>query len=157
MPDSLFPNASPDEQTFRAEIVRLNKIIRALVDRAERGTSVQGSDFSLFQTAILLEEQVRRRTSELEAALRENEKITRALRESEAKFRGLVSQSLVGIAITEDGRFSYSNAKFDEIFGYSTEEVRGLGPLDLATERIARSWRRISASGSAARWSGLIM
>lgn len=134
MPESLFPNASPDEQTFRAEIVRLNKIIRALVDRAERGTSVQGSDFSLFQTAILLEEQVRRRTSEVEAALRENEKITRALRESEAKFRGLVSQSLVGIAITEDGRFSYSNAKFDEIFGYSTEEIRGLGPLDLATE-----------------------
>lgn len=134
MPESLFPNASPDEQTFRAEIVRLNKIIRALVDRAERGTSVQGSDFSLFQTAILLEEQVRRRTSEVEAALRENEKITRALRESEAKFRGLVSQSLVGIAITEDGKFSYSNAKFDEIFGYSAEQIRGLGPLDLATE-----------------------
>ncbi len=134
MPESTVAKRQPDEQAFRAEIVRLNKIIRALMDRAERSTSVQGSDFSLFQTAIILEEQVRSRTSELEAALRENEKITRALRESEAKFRGLVSQSLVGIVITEDGRFSYSNAKFDEIFGYSTEEVRGLGPLDIATE-----------------------
>ena len=134
MPDPRLPSASHDEQALRAEIARLNKMIRALMDRAERSTSVQGSDFSLFQTAILLEEQVRRRTSEVEAALRENEKITRALRESEEKFRGLVSQSLVGIAITEDGRFSYSNAKFDEIFGYSAEEIRGLGPLDIATE-----------------------
>ena len=123
--------AGPDEQALTGEIARLNKIIRALMDRAERSTSVQGSDFGLFQTAIMLEDQVRRRTTELEAALRENEKINRALRESEAKFRGLVSQSLVGIAIIEDGKFSYSNAKFDEIFGYSAEEIRGLGPLDV--------------------------
>jgi diguanylate cyclase (GGDEF)-like protein/PAS domain S-box-containing protein len=130
MPDPGSP-AGPDEQALTGEIVRLNKIIRALMDRAERSTSVQGSDFGLFQTAIMLEEQVRRRTAELEAALRENEKINRALRESEAKFRGLVSQSLVGIAIIEDGKFSYSNARFDEIFGYSTDEIRGLGPLDV--------------------------
>jgi diguanylate cyclase (GGDEF)-like protein/PAS domain S-box-containing protein len=130
MPDPGSP-AGPDAQALTGEIVRLNKIIRALMDRAERSTSVQGSDFGLFQTAIMLEEQVRRRTAELEAALRENEKINRALRESEAKFRGLVSQSLVGIAIIEDGKFSYSNARFDEIFGYSTDEIRGLGPLDI--------------------------
>jgi diguanylate cyclase (GGDEF)-like protein/PAS domain S-box-containing protein len=91
------------------------------MDRAERSTSVQ-------------EEQVSRRISELEEALRENEKINRALRESEAKFRGLVSQSLVGIVIMKDGKFSYSNAKFDEIFGYSADEVLGLGPLDVAIE-----------------------
>jgi diguanylate cyclase (GGDEF)-like protein/PAS domain S-box-containing protein len=134
MPDPKSTSASPDEPALKSEIVRLNKIIRALMDRAERSTSVQGSDFSLFQTAIMLEEQVNRRTAEVEAALRENEKINRALRESEAKFRGLVSQSLVGIVIIEDGRFSYSNAKFDEIFGYCGDEVRGLGPLDTVTE-----------------------
>jgi diguanylate cyclase (GGDEF)-like protein/PAS domain S-box-containing protein len=134
MPNPMSANASPDEQAFRTEIIRLNKIIQALMDRAEHSTSVKGSDFGLFQTAIILEEQVRRRTAELEAALRENEKITRALRESETKFRGLVNQSLVGIVITEDGKFSYSNARFDEIFGYRAEEVRELGPLDLAIE-----------------------
>ena len=56
------------------------------MDRAERSTTAQGSDFSLFQTAIILEEQVSRRTAELEAALRENEKVNRALRESEENF-----------------------------------------------------------------------
>jgi diguanylate cyclase (GGDEF)-like protein/PAS domain S-box-containing protein len=150
MPNPILPGDSPDEQAFRTEIFRLNKIIRALMDRAEHSTSVQASDFSLFQTAIILEEQVRRRTAELEAALRENEKITRALRESEAKFRGLVSQSLVGIAITQDGRFSYSNAKFDEIFGYSAEEVQELGPLDIATEND----RPLVAENMRKRYSG---
>jgi diguanylate cyclase (GGDEF)-like protein/PAS domain S-box-containing protein len=135
MADSMSPCTSPDEQALKCEILRLNKIIGALVDRAERSTSAQGSDFSLFQTAIMLEEQVGRRTAELEAVLRDNERINRALRESEAKFRGLVSQSMVGIAITENGKFSYSNAKFGEIFGYSAEEVRSLGPLDTAAEK----------------------
>lgn len=134
MSDSQLPGAAPDEQACKSEIIRLNKMIQALMDRAERSTSAQSSDFSLFQTAIILEGQVRSRTAELDAALRENEKITRALRESEARFRGLVSQSLVGIAISRDGKFSYSNAKFDEIFGYSAEEVRELGPFDIATE-----------------------
>jgi diguanylate cyclase (GGDEF)-like protein/PAS domain S-box-containing protein len=125
---------APDPPDWPAESVRLNKIISALMDRAERNTSAQGSDFSIFQTTIMLEERVRLRTAELEAALRENERINRALRESEAKFRGLVSQSLVGIVLVEDGKFSYSNAKFDEIFGYSSDEIRGMGPLQTAVE-----------------------
>jgi len=73
--------------TLQAEITRLNKIIQALMNRAERNASMQGSDFNLFQTAITLEDQVRRRTEELEAARTENEKITRALRESENNIR----------------------------------------------------------------------
>jgi len=146
-------HASPlasDQPDWPAESVRLNKIIKALMDRAERNTSAQGSDFSVFETTIMLEEQVRRRTAELEAALRENEKVNRALRESEAKFRGLVSQSLVGIVLIEDGKFSYSNAKFDEIFGYSSDEIRGLGPLQLAVE----SDRGLVAENISRRLSG---
>lgn len=126
------PDAMRDTPDLSAEIARLNKTIQALMNRAERSTNVQGSDFSLFQTAVMLDEQVRARTEEVEAALRENEKINRALRESEAKFRGMVNQSLVGIAIIEDGRFSYTNPKFDQIFGYSAEEISRLGPLDVA-------------------------
>ncbi|OHC67642.1 MAG: hypothetical protein A2045_10370 [Rhodocyclales bacterium GWA2_65_20] len=130
----MLPEPGIDESALRAEIARLNKVIQALMNRAERSTNAQGSDFGLFQTTIMLEEQVRRRTEDLEAALRENEKVTRALRESEAKFRGVVSQSLVGIAIIENGKFSYTNPRFDEIFGYSAEEVSRLGPLDVTIE-----------------------
>ncbi|MDO8605137.1 MAG: diguanylate cyclase, partial [Phaeospirillum sp.] len=87
------------------------------------------------------------RTEELEAALRDNENTSRILRESEAKFHGLVNQSLVGIVVVEDGKFSYSNAKFNEIFGYSAEEMRQLGPLDVTIEPdrplVAESFRKL--------------
>jgi diguanylate cyclase (GGDEF)-like protein/PAS domain S-box-containing protein len=134
MPDAPHSGSASGDETLRAEIVRLNKIVKALMDRAERSTKVQGSDFSMFQTTIMLEDQVRRRTEELESASRENERITRALRESEARFRGLVSQSLVGIAIIEDDRFTYANPKLAEMFGYSVEEILHCGLLDIATE-----------------------
>lgn len=140
----------PDVRALESEVARLNKVVRALMDRAERSAQGQGSDYSQFQTAIMLEEQVRRRTAELEAVLRENEEINRALRESEAKFRGLVSQSMVGIAMIEDGKFSYTNEKFDSIFGYGAEEMRKLGPPDLAME----SDRPIVAESIAKRLSG---
>jgi diguanylate cyclase (GGDEF)-like protein/PAS domain S-box-containing protein len=126
------------ESALTAEIERLNKIVKALMDRAERSTNMQGSEFSMFQTTIMLEEQVRHRTAELEAALHDNERINRALRESEAKFRGLVGQSLLGIAMIEDGRFSYANPKLAEMFGYTLPEILQLGPVDIATENDRR-------------------
>ncbi len=54
------------EHDLQAEIARLNKINQALMNHAERGESLQGSDFNLFRTTVLLEDQVRRRTEELE-------------------------------------------------------------------------------------------
>lgn len=133
MPDRGPSSSGADAQDLPGEIARLNKIVRALMDRAERSINAQTSDFGQFQTTVMLEDEVRRRTAELEAALAENVKINRTLRNSEARFRGLVSQSLVGITITEDGKFTYSNAKFDEIFGYTADEVRRLGPLETVT------------------------
>lgn len=56
-------------EPYQAEITRLNKIINVLTDRAEQGINNESSDFSLFQTAITLEEQVRTRTEELNTAL----------------------------------------------------------------------------------------
>jgi diguanylate cyclase (GGDEF)-like protein/PAS domain S-box-containing protein len=131
MTDQYMPEGKKDEQDLRAEIVRLNKIIQALMNRAERNTSGQDSDFNLFQTTIVLEEKVRRRTEELEASLRDNEHITRALRESEERFRGLVSQSLVGIGIIEDGKFSYVNSKLADIFGYNIDEISQLSLFNI--------------------------
>jgi signal transduction histidine kinase len=85
MPENSSDMQTLDASTFKAEIARLNKIIQALMNRAERSSAAQGSDFNLFQTAIVLEEQVRRRTQDLEAAMRENEKINRALQQAKAR------------------------------------------------------------------------
>ena len=89
----------PDQADWPAEVARLNKIITVLMDRAERSTSAQGSDFSLFQTTIMLEQQVRKRTAELEAALRENEKINHALLEATQRFERAFEHAPIGMAL----------------------------------------------------------
>ncbi len=157
MTDTLACGWGPNESTLRAEILRLNKILKALMDRAERSTNAQGSDFSLFQTTVMLQEQVRRRTEELEAALHEKSAIASALRQSEARFRGLVSQSLVGIVMIEEGKFTYSNSKFAEMLGYTPDEILHFGPLDISAdcdrELVAEQMRkRLSGQADAAAY-----
>lgn len=77
MPDSL-KSLPVHEHDLEAEVARLNKVVLVLMNRVERSISIQDSDCNLLQ-AIMLEEQVRRRTEELENALRENEKVNRDL------------------------------------------------------------------------------
>jgi PAS domain S-box-containing protein len=51
------------------KVAKLERINRVLVDRVERSMDGQGSAFSLFQTAIVLEGQIRARTLALERTL----------------------------------------------------------------------------------------
>ncbi|WP_020681188.1 ATP-binding protein [Marinobacterium rhizophilum] len=83
MPEPTVRQDQPAERSSESEIIRLNKIIRALMDRAERSANAQGSDFGLFQTTVMLEELVASRTEELQTALDENEDITQKLRQTQ--------------------------------------------------------------------------
>ena len=48
-----------------------------------------------------------------------------ALRHSEERFRAIVTQATVGIAETQDGRFTYVNDRYCEMTGYSRQELVG--------------------------------
>jgi len=70
-----------------------------------------------------------------------------ALRESEARFRALVEQSLAGIYIVQDGLFRYANPGLAKMFGYARpEELLGtpLGDLVCPEDRarVAENIRR---------------
>ena len=70
-----------DDQTDdpQNELKRLRKINAALMDYVERSTDQQGNAYSLFQTAINLEGQVKRRTEELTTTLQSLEQSNLAL------------------------------------------------------------------------------
>jgi PAS domain S-box-containing protein len=114
----------PEELDLRAEIVRLNKMVDGLRNRVELADGVQAATgqekHGMARSAALAD-----------ASIHEIGSINRALRESEAKFRGLVNQSLVGIAISEDGQFTLVNHKLNEIFGYGAGEILALRLVDL--------------------------
>ncbi|MBS0353122.1 MAG: histidine kinase [Proteobacteria bacterium] len=73
------------EDALKAEVVRLNKVVAALIKRAEQSMNSQTTSFGMFQNTLLLEQQVRRRTQELEIALRKNEAMNRELQQAKAR------------------------------------------------------------------------
>ncbi|MFZ4552556.1 MAG: GGDEF domain-containing protein [Aquabacterium sp.] len=136
MADALPPssNLKAENAALRDEVTRLNKVVEALMNRAERSTNTEGSDFGQFQTTLMLEDLVRRRTEDLESALRNNERITRELQHSEARFRGLANQSMVGIAIVEHGHVTYINPRLQEMYGYTAEELNARGFMSVVVD-----------------------
>jgi len=68
----------------------------------------------------------------------ENERLRLAaettLAESEAKYRGVVEQSISGTYIIQDGKFVYVNPYFAEIFGYAASELVGMPFEELVAE-----------------------
>ncbi|MBI1905467.1 MAG: histidine kinase [Rhodocyclales bacterium] len=78
--------------SLRREVVRLNKIVTSLMNRAERDMRSRDTDFGLFQATVTLENQVRERTRELEAALDENARINRALQREKEEQRKLIKK-----------------------------------------------------------------
>jgi diguanylate cyclase (GGDEF)-like protein/PAS domain S-box-containing protein len=132
MPEKEKTTPRVGEQSLQAEIVRLNKIVQVLMNRAERNSNLQRSDFNLFQATITLEDQVRSRTRELEEALQENEKIARTLRESESHCRLLIENSPLCIhEIDMDGRITSMNKSGLLMLGLDSEtEVQGYSYLD---------------------------
>ncbi|WP_265948000.1 ATP-binding protein [Dechloromonas sp. A34] len=82
----------PETAALQAEVTRLNKMVNALMNRAERDMGAKGSSFTIFQNAVTLENQVRERTQALEMALHENERINRALQREKEAQRALIQK-----------------------------------------------------------------
>ena len=145
---------------------KLEKIIQVLMDQVERGIDFQGNAYSLFQTAIVLEDKVRERTRTLETALRELEKTNRALTSAKEQTETAQTRLMEAVeSISEgfaqfdsDDRLILCNTKFLEFWprhppgGAAGHHLRGTVPLDC---RPRSGRRRRRAGGMAARPSAL--
>ncbi|EBW1603852.1 sensor histidine kinase, partial [Salmonella enterica subsp. enterica serovar Kottbus] len=85
------------------DIARLKRINAALIGRVERSMDQQGNAFSLFQTAINLENRIKSRTEELNAAMRSLEQTNLDLVEAkDAADRANISKTRFLAAASHD-------------------------------------------------------
>ncbi|MBK8173727.1 MAG: PAS-domain containing protein [Rhodospirillales bacterium] len=112
--------------------IKLQKIVKVLMDQVERGMDFQGNAYSLFQTAILLEDKVRERTRRLEMALRDLERSNHALSLANAQTETAQTRLMEAIeSISEgfvhfdrDGRLVLCNTKFIEFWSSEGRDIR---------------------------------
>lgn len=121
MPSSR-PSSIPECASERER--KLQKIIDVLMEQVERGIDFQGNAYSLFQTAIVLEDRVIERTRTLEEALRKLEKAHRELGWAKAQTEAVRTRLTEAIeSISEgfahfdaDDRLVLCNSKFLEFW-----------------------------------------
>ncbi|MBL7479593.1 sensor domain-containing diguanylate cyclase [Legionella bononiensis] len=127
------PMKNQNEQELRNEIERLNKIINALINKAEQDMNAPRTEFGVFKDTIILEDKIRTRTKELEMALQTNAKITRALQEakkqvelSEHYLHDITSALGEGIiVINKDALIEFVNEAACRLLGYTETELLG--------------------------------
>ncbi len=67
----------------------------------------------------------------LQVEIAEHQKTEAILRESEEKYRRTMDAALVGIYVIEKLNFQYVNPMMTQLFGYTSQEMEKLSPLDL--------------------------
>jgi PAS domain S-box-containing protein len=95
----------------------------------------QRAELALRDVNAELERRVAARTAELEAEVAQRRRTEETLRASEERWRSMFEASAVGIALTgENQRFVATNEAFQNMLGYSDEELRSLGPVEITHE-----------------------
>ncbi len=102
------PRKALGTETF-SDPNKTQKIIGVLMDQVERGIDSQGNAFSLFQTAILLEDKVRERTRTLEGTLRDLEDANRALSRAKAEIETAQILLMEAIESISEGFAQFDN------------------------------------------------
>jgi C4-dicarboxylate-specific signal transduction histidine kinase len=93
----------PSITDLENEIVRLNKIVSALIKQADARNADKMTDFSLFQSQIMLENEVHNRTEQLENALLQNNQINAELIDTQQRMmREIEERKLVLLALEQE-------------------------------------------------------
>ncbi len=148
----LSENSDASKEELIARIEKLEKINNALIQQVERNMNQRATGYSLFQSAVLLEEQVRARTNQLRSALNEletsNADLSKAKEQAElsdrSKTRFLAAASHDLLQPLSFARLNMSALKLEKV---STEVGRLIGKVDrslLTIEELLRTLFDIS-------------
>ncbi|MBT6614897.1 MAG: PAS domain S-box protein, partial [Deltaproteobacteria bacterium] len=118
---------APDELERAAENAA-KTIIKDKVEAAEyKAMKKDGSIFPiLFQSSPIQKEGIIYGFRGIIVDIAKLKQTETALRDSEAKYRNVVSNAIEGIMVLQDGKFKYFNPEAVRLFGYTDEELKQL-------------------------------
>ncbi|HWU02308.1 MAG TPA: PAS-domain containing protein, partial [Novosphingobium sp.] len=154
------PLSGDDKAEMLDRIRRLEAINAALIDRVERSSDIQGSAFSMFETAISLETMVRDRTAALEAALASlniaNAELAQAHDDADAaraRLRDAIESLPDGLALYDaaDRLILYNQAWLEFWPALQLGDLDRISFSEVA-ERVARSGSALASRQSPERW-----
>ncbi len=98
-----------------------------------------------FKTINTLKTDLEKKVEDLEGEIQSRKKIELALRESENKFRSISEGIADGVAMIQEGKFTWLNHSFCNIFGYNCEELLGRNAEELLqpAQQQPAGWRRL--------------
>jgi PAS domain S-box-containing protein len=116
-------------QPSTAQLTKVNSQLTHEIAKRQR------AEIGLRDVNAGLEQRVAERTTELEAEVVQRRRTEQTLRASEERWRSMFEASAVGIALTDENqRFVTCNEAFLNMLGYTDEELRSLGPIDITHE-----------------------
>lgn len=123
---------------------RLRQQRDELIERLERGKN------ELETRVSARTDEVMKANEELRAEIGSRERIERALRESEQRYRAFAENSLTGIYVHQDGKFVYVNNRVAEVIGTTPEDLVGQSVWDYVAPEDRERTQAIVAARSEA-------
>src|SRR5260221_6477385 len=121
-----------------AQLERANQLLAAEIEQRPR------AEAGLLDANAELERRVAARTAELQAEVTQRRRTEETLRASEERWRGIFEASAGGVTLTDQRhRFVAVNAAFQRMIGYTSEELRSLGPLEITHEDDREASRQV--------------
>jgi PAS domain S-box-containing protein len=112
-----------------AQLERSNNLLEHEIGERQRAAA------ALHAANNELEHRVAERTAELEIEIAQRRRSEATLRASEERWRSMFDSSAVGVALTDENqRFVAVNGAFQNMLGYTGEELCSLGPVEITHE-----------------------
>jgi PAS domain S-box-containing protein len=112
-----------------AQLERANRLLGEEIGHRQR------AEAALREANAELERRVSERTADLQEEVLRRRATEETLRASEARWRSMFEASAVGITVMDQSNhFAAANEAFERMVGYTGDELRSLGPLDITHE-----------------------